>query len=117
MMRLLGVTLVGAMLLAGCAANASGASTAAPVDTNTVQMAKSYVFAPTAIRVATGETVSWVNDDNFTHTVRVSGPTLWQSQAIAPGERASYALTEPGDYAFECTLHPSMKGTIIVAPR
>ena len=36
-------------------------------------MAKSYRFDPETIEVKAGSTVTWTNDDNFTHTVQVDG--------------------------------------------
>ena len=36
-------------------------------------MAKSYRFDPETIEVKAGSTVTWTNDDNFTHTVKVDG--------------------------------------------
>ena len=36
-------------------------------------MAKSYRFEPKKIEVDAGSSVTWTNDDNFTHTVQVDG--------------------------------------------
>ena len=36
-------------------------------------MAKSYRFDPKVIEVKAGDTVTWTNNDNFTHTVKVDG--------------------------------------------
>ena len=58
-----------------CAAACGGGDDAAePVATNEVTMAKSYKFEPSAIRIEAGDSVTWTNDDNFTHTVRGRGP-------------------------------------------
>ena len=59
-----------ALVVAGC--GGSGASNE-PVATSEVSMAKSYVFEPRVIEIEAGETVTWTNDDNFTHTVEVEG--------------------------------------------
>jgi plastocyanin len=40
-----------------------------PVATTEVQLPKSYRFEPAAITVPVGATVTWTNDDNFTHNV------------------------------------------------
>jgi plastocyanin len=75
-------------------------------------MAKSYRFEPKAIQIEAGETVTWTNDDNFTHTVQVDGR---QDHKVGKGESVSIAFDEPGTYHYVCTLHErDMDGTVIV---
>ena len=108
--------LVLALILAGCA----GAATAqkAPAETNRVTMAKSYRFVPAEITVHVGDTVTWTNDDNFTHDVHVLGAANWRSQPVRPGESVSYTFSQPGEYSYQCDFHPqNMQGKVIVAPR
>lgn len=76
-------------------------------------MAKSYVFEPSEITVDPGATVTWVNDDNFTHTVRIGDEVIGQA---APGESISHAFEEPGTFDYDCSLHPKdMRGVVTVA--
>ena len=85
---------------------------AAPVPTTDVRMAKSYRFEPQAIVVDAGRTVTWTNDDNFTHTVQVDGRT---DRKVEPGERVELRFDRPGTYAYVCTLHRrDMDGTVLV---
>ncbi len=96
-------------LVAGCA----GKSTSTPVATNQVQMAKSYRFDPDVVRIKAGETVTWTNNDNFTHTVRVDGQP---DHKVGRGDSVSITFDHAGTYHYECTLHShDMKGTVIVA--
>ena len=70
--QLLLITVAGlaaSVLLAAC----GGEESSEPVATNEVTMARSYRFEPAAVVVDAGTTVTWKNDDNFTHTVRVDG--------------------------------------------
>ena len=63
--------LSGAFLMAaGCG---GAGETSEPVAATEVTMAKSYRFEPQAIEVSAGQTVTWTNGDNFTHTVRIDG--------------------------------------------
>ena len=55
------------------ACSPSDTSGGEPVATTEVQLPRSYRFAPAAITVPVGATVTWTNDDNFTHTVQVDG--------------------------------------------
>jgi plastocyanin len=100
----------GLVLAAGCGGGGSGDSEA--VATTTVTMAKSYRFDPQRIRVAAGETVTWTNDDNFTHTVRVDGG---DDHKVDRGDTVSIRFDRPGTYHYVCTLHrKDMDGTVIV---
>ena len=97
-----------ALLLAGCGASGSGEPTA----TNEVTMAKSYVFEPRSIVVDAGTTVTWTNDDNFTHTVQVDGQ---DDRRVDRGDHVSIRFGKPGTYDYVCTLHrKDMSGEVIV---
>jgi plastocyanin len=96
------------LVAAGC----GGGGTASPVRTNEVTMVKSYRFDPEVIQVATGATVTWRNDDNFTHTVKVEGRG---DHTVKPGESVSITFSQPGTYDYVCTLHShDMRGQVIV---
>jgi plastocyanin len=98
-----------ASVAAGCAgAGASGP----PVATTHVEMAKSYRFAPEKIEVEAGATVTWKNDDNFTHTVKVDGRP---DHKVGRGDSTSIRFDRPGTYHYTCLLHPhDMQGEVIV---
>jgi plastocyanin len=106
--RLVLLLLVAAVRVAGC----GGEEESTPLATTDVTMAKSYRFEPTAIQIEAGETVTWTNDDNFTHTVQVDGR---QDHEVGKGESVSFAFDDPGTYHYVCTLHErDMDGTVIV---
>jgi plastocyanin len=97
-----------ALVAAGC----GGAGASTPVATNSVTMAKSYRFSPETIEVEAGATVTWKNDDNFTHTVRVDGQP---DHKVGRGHSVSITFAKPGTYHYVCTLHRhDMHGTVIV---
>jgi plastocyanin len=62
--------------------------------------------------VATGTTVTWVNNDSITHTTTSNGGT-WNGN-LAPGASFSFTFAAPGTYPYHCTIHPNMIGTITV---
>ena len=100
--------LAAAPLAAGCAA--TGPSE--PVATTQVTMAKSYRFDPKAVEIKAGQSVTWTNDDNFTHTVKVEGR---EDHKVGRGESVSIRFGKPGTYDYVCTLHShDMHGTVIV---
>lgn len=83
-----------------------------PVATTEVTMAESYRFDPKTIEVEAGSTVTWTNEDNFTHTVQVDGQA---DHEVGRGEGFSITFDEPGTYHYVCTLHSQdMDGEVIV---
>jgi plastocyanin len=84
------------------------------VATTAVDM-KNLAFGPAAIKVASGATVTWTNQDGVTHNVTFDGGAVAGSGPIDAG--AAKALTMPtaaGTYAYHCTLHSFMTGTVQV---
>ena len=114
---LLGAVMVSSLVggLAGCAAAGPSAS---PVSTASVDLPPSYKFAPAAISVPAGTTVTWTNDDHFTHSVQVlDGGLSTTPQLMEPGQTASFTFAQPGVYHYQCSLHPqNMQGSVTVTP-
>ena len=73
-------------------------------------------FVADTIRVPEGSAIRWVNRDPVAHTVAADDGS-WKSPLVGPAETYT---TRPGPartYAYRCTLHPFMRGAIIVEPR
>jgi plastocyanin len=97
-----------AVFAAGCGGSGAGE----PVAATEVEMVKSYRFDPRVIEIDAGETVTWTNEDNFTHTVQVQGQ---EDHKVERGESVEITFDEPGTYDYVCTLHrQDMDGTVIV---
>jgi plastocyanin len=106
------VVLAAALAFVLVAAGCGESESSEPVATTEVSMAKSYVFEPKAIAIDAGQTVTWTNDDNFTHTVQVDGQ---EDHQVERGESVSIVFDEPGTYHYVCTLHSKdMEGEVIV---
>jgi plastocyanin len=106
---LLAAVAVAAVGAAGCGGSGG---TAEPVATTEVAMVKSYRFDPKAIEIEAGQTVTWRNDDNFTHTVQVDGQ---EDHEVEPGKSVSIRFDRPGTYHYVCRLHSQdMDGDVIV---
>jgi plastocyanin len=102
--------LAATVLAAGC----GGAGGHGPaVATDHVSMAKSYRFDPDVIRIKAGDTVTWTNNDNFTHTVKVEGQ---DDHKVGRGDSFAIRFPKRGTFDYECTLHShDMRGTVIVS--
>ena len=102
------VVLVATVVAAGC----GGTGTSKAVATTKVTMAKSYRFDPKTIEIKVGDTVTWTNNDNFTHTVKVDGH---DDHKVGRGDSVAIRFAKAGTYHYECTLHShDMHGTVIV---
>jgi plastocyanin len=102
------LALVVVVATAGCGGSGAGE----PVSTTDVSMAKSYRFDPKVIEVDAGLTVTWTNDDNFTHTVKVDGQ---DDHKVDRGDSVSITFDREGTYHYVCTLHSQdMDGDVIV---
>ena len=116
------VTAAVAVSLAACSASGSGSEGAgdggAAVATSVVDLPPSYRFAPMAISVSTGTTVTWTNHDNFTHSVQfLDGGLPTEPLQMQPGASTTFAFATPGTYHYQCHLHPqNMRGTVTVTP-
>jgi plastocyanin len=113
------VLLPGLLLLGlSVAACSSPASADGPVATDRVDLPPSYRFAPEAITVPSGTTVTWTNDDHFTHSVQfLDGGLPGEPLLMEPGASTTFTFTAAGTFAYQCHLHPqNMTGTVIVTP-
>jgi plastocyanin len=94
------------------ACSSNDAAAAKPVATTEVQLPKSYRFEPVAITVPVGSTVTWTNDDNFTHNVTFEGS---EPMTMSPGASTTRTFDSAGTFPYQCTLHPQdMQGTVEV---
>jgi len=83
-----------------------------PADHNTVVL-KNFHFGPASLSISAGETVTWTNMDEEPHTV-VSDAGLFRSGALDEHESFSFKFDKPGTYGFICSIHPQMRGVIVV---
>src|SRR2546422_10606123 len=73
-----------------------------------------YSFSPAQIEVKRGTTVNWINGDSITaHTVSGSNG-LFASQLIQPTGKFSFTFDKIGTYSYQCSIHPWMKGEVVV---
>lgn len=72
-----------------------------------------FSFQPATITVKKGTTVTWTNNDPTNHTVTgdTGGPA---SDQFRKGESYAFTFDTVGEYPYHCTLHATMKGTVVV---
>ena len=76
-------------------------------------------YLTTSVSVSQGDSVTYTNLDAVQHDVLSKQPGLFGTPLIGIGESADVAgvaSLAPGKYAFYCSLHANMKGTLNVTP-
>jgi amicyanin len=87
---------------------------AGPAVAATAVSINNFAFAPAAIKVKVGDTVTWTNNDEEPHTVFSSAGGM-KSPVLASNQNTySFTFATPGTYEYNCTIHPFMHGTVTV---
>jgi plastocyanin len=73
----------------------------------------SFAFT-TPLTVAPGATVTVTNTDSAPHTVTADTGSAFDAHAAAGATVTFTAPMTPGTYAYHCSVHPNMHGTLIV---
>ena len=77
-------------------------------------------FVPETLTVSKGTTVSWTNGDSTLHTVTSGSAesgnsgSEFDSSYLAAGKTFQHQFNTAGTFDYYCTLHPYMKGKVIV---
>ncbi len=94
----------GARILRGPIAHAAGDPGVTVVD---------FAFDPATTTIHVGDTVTWTNTGNAPHTATANNGSF-NTPLLQHGQSASHTFSQPGTYTYYCTVHPFMKGTIVV---
>lgn len=86
---------------------------AVPSPRQVVVTIDNFSFNPLELTVEPGTVVTWENRDDIPHTVVDTGKAF-RSRALDTGDRFSVTLAQAGDFAYFCSLHPHMTGTVKV---
>ena len=75
-------------------------------------------YIPSKISIRQGESVTWLNEDAAFHSVTsgtYENPNgMFDSRHLDPNESFTVKFEESGTFDYFCTLHPWMKGKVIV---
>jgi plastocyanin len=72
-----------------------------------------FAFSPATLTVKVGTTVVWTNNDSVGHQIK-SNTNAFGSNILNSGDRYQFTFNNAGTFGYICSIHPSMKGTIIV---
>jgi uncharacterized protein (TIGR03118 family) len=85
----------------------------APPPMDFLAQINNFLFTPDPVNVSTGGKLTWTNKQAVEHTV-VSDAGQFHSQVLGQNDTFSFTFTAPGTYAYHCSIHPFMKGQIVV---
>ena len=74
---------------------------------------ENFTFNPQRIAIKAGTTVTWTNKDDIPHAIAATDK-LFRSKVLDSDNSYSFTFTTPGIYAYFCSLHPHMTGTVVV---
>jgi len=107
---------MGALLLFGMPAAAGGGGCyggATEGSSQVVALAQACP-TPTVVHVAPGDTVRFVNKDEFVHNVIGVGFAWGHPDDLGQGDSFSQTFDERGVYPYACWYHPGMVGAVVV---
>lgn len=138
--RVLGLGLIAAIALVGCA-GASSAPSPSPSPTASPKPVaisiKGFAYNPVTLEVVRGTTVTWTNEDTVNHTVTTGTPPPTQapvasgaspapSPSLSKGDGRvdsgridatktfNFTFNEAGVFNYFCAVHPRMVATVTV---
>jgi plastocyanin len=98
---------------AACAVSAAVAVAAPPAETRVT--IDNFTYKPETITIPKGTKLEWENDDDIPHTV-VETRGKFLSPALDTEDKYAFTFDVPGTYDYFCSLHPHMKGKVVVMP-
>lgn len=109
---------LGGLVLLSLAVAGQGLATP-PTFQITIESGSPYFF-PSSAHVATGAPIRWDNPTASHHTVTHDGCVtgegcMFDSGSMPPNGSFTLPGLPPGRYTYQCTLHPIMRGVVVIA--
>ncbi|KAA9325476.1 T9SS type A sorting domain-containing protein [Adhaeribacter soli] len=74
-----------------------------------------FAYSPNQVTINAGESVTWQWSSGTHPTMSNSTPSAWATFTLGSGNPTfTQVFNTPGTYAYHCTAHPAMTGTIRV---
>lgn len=100
--------------VAGCGQKAAtGNQGGDPASSAATVVVKEMAFTPSKVRIKAGQSVTWkFEDGDVRHDVSSDDGSFKSKVALSGTYTHSFA--EPGAFGYDCSLHPTMTGTVVV---
>jgi plastocyanin len=103
------------LLATGCFSDKPAPAEPAPSPTGDVQAsATANVFSPQIVTISKGGTVTWTFGSRTHNVTFIQVPGVPQNVPSTSNNSATRTFTTTGTFAYACTIHPGMIGTVIV---
>jgi len=103
------------VLLAACGGGGSTATAGPkPSGVSRAVTISNFAFKPATVTVKRGARVTVTNRDSAAHTATADDGHSFDTGNLDRGASKTITLTRPGTYAYRCTIHPYMRGKLIV---
>ena len=83
--------------------------------TVTVVATDQLAFSPASQNAHVGDIIQWTVPGTSSHTVTFDNHSDLSDLSLLPGGTWEVKFTTAGTYAYTCTVHPGMNGTIVVS--
>ena len=111
--------LISALSALGCRPSVDSGNVEVRIVPNAAQL-QEEAFSPNPAIIPVGGKITWVNEDNVSHTVMGNasdGPCAFDSGEIAPGKSYSRTFPETVRCGYSCRLHDrAMRGRLEIVP-
>lgn len=95
---------------------ALGSATIHTYAANVGVMIMNFAYDPATLTINVNDTVTWQNHDDATHSVTFQNG-MADSGGLAGGDMYSFTFTQPGTFAYVCSFHAGMQGSVtVIAP-
>jgi|SRR3989344_767524 len=105
------VCIIALVIITGCSKQTQDNNTPATNQENTITISD-FSFQPQEIMINAGTELIWKQDDSVKHTVVSAG--AFESNVLSKGDEFKFKFDKPGTYEYYCSIHPFMKGKVIV---
>jgi plastocyanin len=72
-------------------------------------------YSPTPAAAKVGDTVKWTFDDDASQHTVTADDSSFDSSTHGKGETFTFKFTKAGTFAYHCSLHANMKGSITIS--
>jgi len=102
------------LVLVGCSKSSPTGPSGSGGGTGNVVTISNMAYSPSPLTVSKGTTVTWKNNDSVAHTATADDASFDTGNIPANSTSSGVTFNQAGTFAYHCTYHSGMHGTITV---
>jgi plastocyanin len=91
-----------------------GAPAAQAATTDQSVSVDAFAFTQADATLPVGARLTWTNAQNGVPHTATSLDGIWDSGVLSTNDTFGFTFDQTGDFAYECSIHPSMRGIVHV---